>query len=126
MKEKESRGPAGTKRTAPGSMSPPPSTRIWNPAGAPRSCTLSEAVTCFRAQMLSPLSRLMGRNVLLEVVTAVLVHLDACRSSDELDPPEAASTTLGTPTTTASTRIAISIFRMGTSCFPAVESFGQH
>jgi hypothetical protein len=62
--------------------------------------------------MVSPLRPATGWNVVLEVVLVVVVHLDACRSSDELNPPDAASTAVGMPTTRASARIAIKIFRM--------------
>src|ERR1041384_7553871 len=95
----------------------PPSTWIWKLAGAPLSSTLSAAVTWCNAQMLRPLRAGMGLNVVLEVVAAVVVHFDACRSSDELKPPEdlgapeAARTAVGTPATKASSRLTITILR---------------
>ncbi len=68
--------------------------------------------------MLSPLRLGMRVNFVLEVVAEVVVHFDACRSSDELnppedlDPPEAARTAVGTHATKAATIMAMSIFRM--------------
>jgi hypothetical protein len=75
VKENESCAPAGTKRIAPGVMSGPPSCRIWKEAGAPVSCTLSVAVTWWRAQMVRP-SPLTVRKAVLEVfcVVVVIVH----------------------------------------------------
>src|SRR4029077_4480615 len=58
----------------------------------------------------------MGRNVVLEVVAADVVNFDACRSTDELAPPEAARTAAGTARRPAPATIGISIFRMATSC----------
>ena len=57
-------------------------------------------------------------NVLLEVVAVVVVNLDACRSRDELDPPEAARTATGTPSTAATARKMMNILRMTTPLSP--------
>src|SRR5258708_34892518 len=71
--------------------------------------------------MLSPLRPGMGRKAVLEVVTVLVVHRDACRSSDELNPPEelgtpdAAITAPGAPTAKASARLATSTFRIEVS-----------
>src|SRR5215469_4497979 len=62
--------------------------------------------------MVSPLSPGTGRNVLLEVVAVVVVNFDACRSMDELDPPEAASTAAGIPSAAATARTMMNILRM--------------
>src|SRR5690348_15409814 len=62
--------------------------------------------------MVSPLRPGTGRNVLLEVVAVVVVNFDACRSMDELDPPEAARTAAGIPSAAAAARMMMNILRM--------------
>jgi hypothetical protein len=58
----------------------------------------------------------MAWNVLLEVVAVDVVSFDACRSSDELFPPEAARTAAGMPSTPATAATRTIIFRITTSC----------
>jgi hypothetical protein len=62
--------------------------------------------------MFSPLRPGTGWKVLLDVVAVDVVNFDACRSRDELAPPEAARTAAGTPRTPASTTAGTIIFRM--------------
>src|SRR5690242_17440028 len=68
--------------------------------------------------MFSPLRPGMVWNVLLDVVAADVVNFDACRSSDELAPPEAAMTATGMASTPAAATIGTIIFRMTTSRDP--------
>src|SRR5215472_9628546 len=67
--------------------------------------------------MVSPLRPGMVWNVLLDVVAVDVVNFDACRSSDELVPPEAAMTATGMASTPAAT-IGTMIFRMATPLTP--------
>jgi hypothetical protein len=57
-------------------------------------------------------------NVLLDVVAVDVVNFDACRSSDELVPPEAAMTATGMASTPAAATIGMIIFRMTTPLAP--------
>src|SRR5690348_10323978 len=75
--------------------------------------------------MLSPLRPGMVWNVLLDVVAADVVNFDACRSSDELAPPEAAMTATGIASTPAAATIGTIIFRMTTSRDPPARTAGQ-
>src|SRR5215831_15482484 len=68
--------------------------------------------------MVSPLRPGMVWNVLLDVVAVDVVNFDACRSSDELVPPEAAMTATGMASTPAAATIGMIIFRMTTPLAP--------
>jgi hypothetical protein len=75
------------------------------------------------AQILSSLSCGTGRNVELEVLVAVVVHLAVCRSKRRAGSPEAATATSGTPTTNATVKLATSTFRLQTLLCVAVGAF---
>src|SRR5690242_13649947 len=75
--------------------------------------------------MFSPLRPGMVWNVLLDVVAADVVNFDACRSSDELAPPEAAMTAAGMASSPAAATIGTIIFRMTTSRYPLARTAGQ-
>src|SRR5215831_10880066 len=68
--------------------------------------------------MVSPLRPGMVWNVLLDVVAVEVVNFDACRSSDELVPPDAAMTATGMASTPAAATIGTIIFRMTTPLAP--------
>src|SRR5688572_12446281 len=86
-----------------------PSMITRNCTGAPLTFTLTIAVTWLSVQRVS-LSLGTLRQSVLDVVAGVVVHLEACRSSEPPNAPLAARTAAGTVTsTTAPAAIAMSL-----------------